>query len=247
MFTPAPFNDMNKKKIISLTAEQYDYIRSALEDDIPHTEIFKTAKISHTTFYRLLNSVFIQFKKNKDQRTPKEVELKVIELVPHYRNKDIQEMLGLGQATICRIIKRYGLTNKKNDKADDYNGLVGSEQYKKMRQGVTKESYRKMAETIRKLRERDALRVKYGLKPITKLQLADDPLRAKKRSYRAFLRQRGYHVAVGSLDAYYDEYTVRVKTENKRRYGFRFYPFGDQKKSVVVTADWRDKQGGFAV
>lgn len=184
---------MNKKKIISLTAEQYDYIRSALEDDIPHTEIFKTAKISHTTFYRLLNSDFIQFKKNKDQRTPKEVELKVIELVPHYRNKDIQEMLGLGQATICRIIKRY------------------------------------------------------GLKPITKLQLADDPLRAKKRSYRAFLRQRGYHVAVGSLDAYYDEYTVRVKTENKRRYGFRFYPFGEQKKSVVVTADWRDKQGGFAV
>lgn len=91
------------------------------------------------------------------------------------------------------------------------------------------------------------MRVKYGLKPITKLQLADDPLRAKKRSYRAFLRQRGYHVAVGSLDAYYDEYTVRVKTENKRRYGFRFYPLGEQKKSVVVTADWRDKQGGFAV
>lgn len=238
---------MNNKKTISLTAEQYDYIRSALEDDIPHTEIFKTAKISHTTFYRLLNSDFIQFKKNKDQRTPKEVELKVIELVPHYRNKDIQEMLGLGQATICRILKRYGLTNNKNDKSDDYNGLVGSEQYKKMRQGVTKESYRKMAETIRKLRERDSLRVKYGLKPITKLQLADDPLRAKKRSYRAFLRQRGYHVAVGSLDAYYDEKTVRVKTENKRRYGFRFYQIGEQKKSVVVTADWRDKQGGFAV
>lgn len=230
---------------MEITKEMHEFIDKNL-GTMSNKKIMDELGVPMTAYYKYIGKHFGDRVGTFDKRTPKEVELKAIELQPHYRNKDICKMLGIGNGTLDRIFKRYGVDNSLANKADDYNGMTIKEIHLNMQSKRTPDSYKRAAETINKIREKERLRMKYGLKRKTKLNVVQDPVIARKRcAYKYILRQRGY--IVDGLNAYYTEETKRMKSEYKRMHGFRFLPFGEAERSVVAINDWTDKQGGFAI
>lgn len=130
-----------------------------------------------------------------------------------------------------------------SSKSDDYSGE--KQGWKKAQQTRTAESYKRASKKISELRRTDTIRKKYGLKPKTKLRTNDNPMKRKIWQYGYILRKRGY--IVNGITAYYTEQTNRMKTEEKRKHGFRFYPYGVKRNDVVTLVDWSDKQGGFNI
>lgn len=230
---------------MEITKEMHDFIDKNL-GIMSNKKIMAELGVPMTSYYKYIGKHFGDRVGKFDRRTPKDVELKAIELQPHYRNKDICKMLGIGNGTLDRIFKRYGVDNSLANKADDYNGMTIKEIYLNMQSKRTQESYKRAVETTNKIREKERLRMKYGLKRKTKLKVVQDPVITRKRcAYKYILRQRGY--IVDGLNAYYTEDTKRMKSEEKRRHGFRFLPLGEAENSVVAINDWSDKQGGFAI
>jgi hypothetical protein len=110
----------------------------------------------------------------------------------------------------------------------------------------------KMAETMRRKRDRDRARVSLGLEPLTRLSLGI-PSKRRHALYMAkyhLSRSYGYERGEG-LTMYVTEDTRRTTTEYIyiRRYGMKFVVKGEDNptaRAVRLPPDWSDKQGGIA-
>lgn len=193
----------------------------------------------------------------------------IINHYAHTKNADIMEKYGIGESTLHRLARKYGLKKSKRymtktqrmatDAAHEVCRRYGvyEETRRRMRQeaaerkergerprngfqpGVTslmrlgarreRERIRKAHASRKETIRRDRLRVRWGLEPITKMNLTPDGYTKehhRKSSHRHVFRRFNYIVDRGSNDIYYDELTERrpLMESHAARYGLRIMP-----------------------
>ena len=112
------------------------------------------------------------------------------------------------------------------------------------------EANRKRSEKWQATRRRDILRIKMGLKPLSKFparflkESSPESLKRNKAKWN-LVRKYGYEDG-GGLTMFYGENTRRSKCEHLfvKRYGIKFVEKVSERSDVIVAPDWSDKTGG---
>ena len=192
-------------------------------------------------------------------------------LAKHFKNtknKDLAEKLGISLRSVVRIGREMGLTKTKQfmrkmqanscahmAKSNRRMKVENPERYAELREiGLRNLKVGwQTQETLRKLRNRDRVRIAMGLEPLTKLGigcLSKEGLRRYKAKW-ALRKHWGYIAEGPGRTVYYTDSMRRSPKEHlyEKRYGIRFEPWtGEERKAkeVKLPPDWKDLNGGLA-
>lgn len=150
-------------------------------------------------------------------------------------------------------LREIGLRNLKAGWQKGTRFKKGEGIYGRISKKKAAEMHAKAQETLRKLRNRDRVRIAMGLEPLTKLGigcLSKEGLRRYKAKW-ALRKHWGYITEGPGRTVYYTDGLRRSPMEHlyEKRYGIRFEPWtGEERKAkeVKLPPDWKDLNGGLA-
>lgn len=150
----------------------------------------------------------------------------VIRLFPDHTKKEIHDLTGVGLSSIDRIQARHGL--RKSPKHLHNMGVRAGKASNVARGGdssacYTREAIAKRVATYKKTYQIEDMRVRWGLRQLTKIHLKHGLKQAQDQAW--YLRTLGYIVDKDTLTAYWTASTRRATRLEKLKRGESKGPF----------------------
>lgn len=234
-----------KRKHVIPTEKQIGWIIRHFHNT-SNSDILCKFGISHSCLHRIARQYNLKKSKNYNKKTQQHTTEKARQYWKSLKITNPQEYAKQ------RDIQRQNL--KWDDSEKHHSFKKGESNKDRIGLRRFRESIKKGAETRKKTIERERMRYLMGLPLKTNFSVSriikQTPDMHKRYQAKWQLKKKGY-IDGGGLTIYYNDDTKRTKCEHLfvERYKFKFEPEpnGTKKKDVVVTPDWSDKQGGFAV